>query len=240
MTSTSIVWQVRQAAPGGTAWTTLDSSSYEPWRDGMPLPGGYYPYATSIAVDAAGNLCVSGELVENVITPTIYSVNQTWFTRQYQAATGQWSTTDLFSYSTNMFSIALGATFAPGGSVFTVGTGTGDSGQRRWVVRKRGAPSPVALASALETEVNAMMARSALGRDPATVLLAIVGGIEADLEQGQSPSVCNRLRAFDNKVQQFVKQGILALSSGQLLTNWTDYLSLILGCPGRQAAKGRP
>ena len=162
VTSTSIVWLVRQAAPGGTNWSTVDRSSYEPWLNGTPRPDGHYAYATSIAVDAAGNVCVTGKFIENSVTysqnGTTYSANESWFTRQYLAAAGQWSTTDVFSYSTNKHGIALGAAIAPSGSVFTVGYGTSDSGQRRWVVRKRAdrrpTPPPTANFTADPTSGN--------------------------------------------------------------------------------------
>jgi len=55
---------------------------------------------------------------------TTYGANWTWFTRQYSAATGEWSTTDLFSYSTNMQGVAMGTTIAGDGSTFVVGYGT--------------------------------------------------------------------------------------------------------------------
>src|SRR4029077_18219319 len=95
-TSTSIVWLVRQSAPGGTTWITLDSLSSETFPNGLS-PGGYYPSATSIAVDAAGNVCVAGQLLGSVINPITggATYSQNWFTRQYLVATGQWSTTDL-------------------------------------------------------------------------------------------------------------------------------------------------
>jgi hypothetical protein len=225
VTSTSIVWLARQSTPGGTNWITLDSSSYEPSLNGLPVPGGYYLYPTSIAVDAAGNVCVGG---------TTYNSKQNWFTRQYSVATGQWSTTDLFSYSTNKPAIALGTTFAPSGSVFVVGYGTSDTGQQHWIVRKRAAPSPAALARALQTNVTDLVARSAIARDRARVLLSILDRIVAALEQGQSGFACNSLSTFSKKVQQFVDQRTLAQSDAELLINGTANLSLTLGCQEKQ------
>src|SRR5262249_34365710 len=159
-----------------------------------------------------------------------YSVNQSWFTRQYSAATGQWSTTDLFSYSTNRHAIALGTTFAPSGSVFAVGYGTSDTGQQHWVVRKRAAPTPAALARALQQEVNDLIGRSAIPRERARVLLSTLDRMVAEMERGQSAVVCNRLRTFSKKVQLFVDQGILPQSDAQLLISGTVNLSQILGC----------
>jgi hypothetical protein len=234
-TSTSIVWQVRRAAPGGTSWTTLDLSVYVPWGEyGLPLPDGYYAYPSAIAVDAAGDVCVTGEFIQNWVisspTSTTYGANQTWFTRQYLSATGQWSTTDLFSYSTNQTGMASGAAIAPSGSVFTVGFGTSDSGQRRWVVRKRASSSPIALLGALEKEVNDLVAQSAIARQPGSVLLGILDSIDAKLARGKAAPVCGQLGAFSNKVQAYLKQGALRPSDGQVLLNGADNLRQILGC----------
>jgi hypothetical protein len=240
-TSTSIVWLVRQSVPGGTNWITLDSSSYEPFFNGLPVPGGYYPYATSIAVDAAGNVCVTGEVIQNVATTNsggvTYGSTQSWFTRQYSAATGQWSTTDLFSYSTNKYAIALGTTFAPSGGAFAVGYGTSDTGQQHWVVRKRAAASAAALARALQKEVTDLIGRSAIASARARVLLSTLDRIVAGMERGQSAAVCNSLRTFSQKVQQFVDQGVLAQSDAEFLISGTASLSLLLGCPEKQKVK---
>lgn len=141
-------WLVRKAPPGGTNWTTLDAASYDNSSE-----SGKAPSPSCIAVDAAGNICVAGRLQNRwVIQETngyTYAGNQTWFTRQFSAASGQWSTTDFFSYYptnsanwTNMHSVALGAAIAPDGSTFVVGYGTAETGQRHWVVRKRDAARP--------------------------------------------------------------------------------------------------
>jgi hypothetical protein len=234
-TSTSIVWLARQSAPGGTNWITLDSSSYEPSLNGLPVPGAYYPYPTSIAVDTAGNVCVTGELIENVVITdsggTTYNSKQNWFTRQYAVATGRWSTTDFFSYSTNA-AIAQGTSFAPSG-VFTVGYATSDTGQQHWVVRKRATPTAVALAQALEKDVADLIGRSAIPRERARVLVSTLDKMVAEMDKGQSAVVCNTLGTFSKKVQQFVDQGILAQSDAESLINGTANLSLILGCPER-------
>ena len=41
-----------------------------------------------------------------------------------------------------MHSVSLGTAIAPDGSTFVVGYGTSESGQRRWVVRKRAIDAP--------------------------------------------------------------------------------------------------
>jgi len=196
------------------------------------------------AVDAVGNVCVAGELINYVVTYgsnwTTFSATGTWFTRQYLAATGQWSTTDLFSYSTNMHGAALGAAIAPSGSAFVVGFGTADSGQQRWVVRRRAAPPPISLAAALEKEVNDLIARAAIARESARMLLATFNQIEAKMEQGESASACNGLLTFIKKVQELVKQGILSQSDGQPLLNVTDNLRRILRCPDRKGSASVP
>jgi hypothetical protein len=232
MTSTSTVWLVRLAAPGGTNWTTLDRSVEPLGAYNSALPDGHYPTARAIAVDAAGNVCVTGDQVTYIPQGSIYIAVGSWFTRQYLAATGQWSTTDLFSYSTNKFEMARGAAIAPSGSVFTVGYGTSDSGQRRWIVRKRAPLSPpIAQLGALQMEVNDLVARSAIAGKPAGVLLGFLDGIEAKLARGKSPPVCGQLGAFSNKVQEYMKHGTLSPSDGQALLNGANNLRLLIGCP---------
>jgi hypothetical protein len=237
MTSNSIIWLVRELAPGGTSWTTLDRSETVLWAaDGSPLPGDhFYPSARSIAVDAAGDVLVTGVNFEYLVTyfPNGYSVSggSTWFTRQYQAATGQWSTTDLFSYSTNKSGAALGAAIAPSGSMFTVGIGTSDSGQQHWIVRKQAPVSPpTALLAALKKDVNDLIAQSAIARQPGSVLLGFLDGIDAKLARGNAAPVCGQLGAFINKVQAYMKQGALSPSNGQMLLNGADNLRQALGC----------
>jgi hypothetical protein len=138
-TSTTSDWLVRKATNGGTNWTTLDMLSYQ----GSAEVGVDQSNPNSIAIDAAGNICVAGGFVDRWViygtNSATYGANQTWFTRQYSAATGQWNTTDLFSYSTNMHGVAKGTAISPDGSTFVVGYGTSVSGQHRWVVRKRAA-----------------------------------------------------------------------------------------------------
>jgi hypothetical protein len=106
-------------------------------------------------------------------------------------------------------------------------------------VRKRAAPTPATLARALETDVKELMVRSEIGRDPARVLLAILGRIDADMERGESAPVCNGLRNFAKMVQQFMNQGALAQSDGQSLMNGSDNLRLMLGCPDREKVLGQ-
>jgi hypothetical protein len=142
--SNSYDWLVRKAEPGGTNWTILDRISYG--------NGGDHAYPNSIAIDAAGDISVAGQLnvpwVISGTNGTTYGGNQFWFSRQYSAAADQWNTTDVFSYSTNSTSstnthaAALGTAIAPGGSTFVVGYGAIESGQHRWVVRKQSPITP--------------------------------------------------------------------------------------------------
>jgi hypothetical protein len=141
-TTNSAELLVRELTPGGTNWTILDSSTYTaPTEAELDQP---YPH--SIAIDAVGNICVAGQWVDRWViygtNGTSYEGDDTWFTRQYSAANGEWSTTDLFSYSTNKHGAALGTAIAPDGSTFVVGYGATESGQHRWVVRKQSVFTP--------------------------------------------------------------------------------------------------
>ncbi len=133
--SGSTNWLVRKAAPGGTNWTIIDQFS----SAGGP---------SSIAVDAARSICVAGSSqFYNIYTDaagTHYDANWKWVTRQYSAASGQWNTTDVFSYSsnpTNMHAAATGTAIAHDGTTFVVGYGSTEAGQHHWIVRK-GAAHP--------------------------------------------------------------------------------------------------
>ena len=133
-------WLLRKGIPGSNNWTTVDQFSYS----GSPQ---------SVAVDAAGNICVAGHSSTNYIIGTTNGYSSypiwNWVARQYSVANGQWSTSDFFSYSTNvsnMLTTATGAAIAPDGSTFVVGWGTSNSGQRHWLVRKRGGPPRLQIA----------------------------------------------------------------------------------------------
>jgi hypothetical protein len=140
--SNSYDWVVRKATPGGTNWTVLDTVPY----GDLSQSGNQQANPKSIAVDAAGDVLVAGQLITRWIISatngTTYGVNQNWFTRQYSVASRQWKTTDVFGYSTNATSstnthaIAMATAIALDRSAFVVGYGTTESGQRRWVVRK--------------------------------------------------------------------------------------------------------
>ena len=144
--SSSVDWVVRKAAPGGTNWTILDSSTYQDTSGSGVVS---YPQPRSMAIDTAGNISVAGQFLYRGVTyltnGAAYWGYQTWFTRQYSVPSGRWRTTDLFSYSTNPTNSqdsALGTAMAPDGNTFVVGYGTSDSGQRHWIVRKRATPGP--------------------------------------------------------------------------------------------------
>jgi hypothetical protein len=141
-TSTSTNWLVRKAAPGGTNWTLLDQFS----SAGSP---------NSIAVDAARSISVAGRSVfYNIYTDaggTHYDSNWKWVTRQYSVGSGQWKTTDVFSYSsnpTNMHAAAMATAIAHDGTTFVVGYGSTESGQHHWIVRKSAAQPRLQIATA--------------------------------------------------------------------------------------------
>ncbi len=120
----SAQWVVRRWT---TNWTILDSGGNAPL---LLTP-------EALAVDAAGNALVVG------------SAGLNWFTRQYSTAAGEWSTTDLFAYSTNGWSESRGAVTTLSGDVYVAGSGTADSGCRRWLVRKKAAPPRLRIAVAV-------------------------------------------------------------------------------------------
>ena len=137
--SNSVDWLVRKAPSGGTNWTILDRLTYEGDSSGSGID---QANPRSIAIDPAGNICVAGQFLDYYFTNGSGGATWTWFIRQFSVATRQWSTTDLFSYSTNRQGVANGTAIAPDGSAFVVGYGTTESGQRRWVVRKGSAVRP--------------------------------------------------------------------------------------------------
>jgi hypothetical protein len=137
--SNSVDWLVRKAPPGGTNWTILDRLTYEGDSSGSGID---QANPRSIAIDPAGNMCVAGQFLDYYLTNGHGGATWTWFTRQFSVATRQWSTTDLFSYSTNGQGVANGTAIAANGTTFVVGYGTTESGQHRWVVRKRAAARP--------------------------------------------------------------------------------------------------
>jgi len=100
-------------------------------------------------------------------------------------------------------------------------------------VRKRAASSPAELARALQQEVTDLIVRSAIARQRAKVLFSILDKMVAEMKRGHTGVVCNSLRTFSKKVQQFVDQGSLAQSDAESLINGSANLSLLLGCPER-------
>jgi hypothetical protein len=64
-----------------------------------------------------------------------------WVTRQRSAATGAWSTTDVFSLAANNNTQGKSITADPVGNLFAAGYGSDSAGVLHgWLVRKRPAP----------------------------------------------------------------------------------------------------
>jgi hypothetical protein len=216
-------WLVRKGVPGSSNWTILDQFS----DSGGPQ---------SITADAAGNICVAGNSADpQADTNGFHYTIFTWLTRQYSVTTGQWTTTDLFSYSTiptNMVTAAMGTAIAPDGSAFVVGFGTSDSGQRHWIVRKRGAATatPQDQAQALIGEVNSLMAAKTLPHGSGNALLASLRTALSSLNRGNANAACGQLAAFVGKVQSLTQQRQLSQANGQALVSAANDLRATLGC----------
>jgi hypothetical protein len=222
-TSNGYDWLVRKGIPGSAHWTILDQFS----NSGGPR---------SITADAAGNICLVGYSADpHADTNGFHYTTFTWLTRQYSIATGQWTTTDVFSYSTiptNMLTAAMGTAIAPDGSTFVVGYGTSDSGQRHWIVRKRAATaaSPEEPAEALIAEVNSLMAGRTLPHGPGNALLASLRAALNSINRGNANAACGQLAAFVSKVQSIMRQGQLNQANGQALISDANDLRAALGC----------
>jgi hypothetical protein len=222
-TSNGYDWLVRKGIPGSARWTILDQFS----NSGGPQ---------SITVDAAGNICLAGYSADpHADTNGFHYTTFTWLTRQYSIATGQWSTTDVFSYSTNptnMLTAAMGTAIAPDGSTFVVGWGTSDSGQRHWIVRKRGAaaPSPRDQAEALIAEVNSLMAGRTLPHGPGNALLASLRAGLNSINRGNAQAACGQVGAFVAKVHALTSQRQLNQANGHALISAANDLRAALGC----------
>jgi hypothetical protein len=226
-TSNSQDWLVRKGVPGSINWTILDQFS----TSGSPH---------SITVDAPGNICVGGNSANSFIITQTNGFTSfpvlTWLTRQYSVATGQWRTTDLFSYSTNptnMLTVAMGTAIASDGGTFVVGWGTSDSGQRHWLVRKRAATAvatPQDQAQALIAEVNSLMTGRTLPHGSGNALLASLRAALNSINRGNAQAACGQLGAFVGKVQAFTGQGQLNQGNGQALITSANDLRAAMGC----------
>jgi hypothetical protein len=114
---------VRRSTNAGTTWTTVDQFN---------LPSGTYAEGRSIAIDRNNNVHVTGMASSSQLN---------WITRQRSAATGAWSTTDLFSLAPNQRSFGKTITADPLGDLFAAGYGYDAAGvYHGWIVRRKLAP----------------------------------------------------------------------------------------------------
>jgi hypothetical protein len=114
---------VRRSTNGGTKWSTVDQ---------FKLPGGSYAEGSGITVDANDNVHVIGMASTTQIN---------WVARQRSAATGTWSTTDLFSLADGHTTWGTSITADPAGNLFGAGYGYDLDGVRHgWLVRRKLAP----------------------------------------------------------------------------------------------------
>ncbi len=120
-------WFVRRGTNGGTnggtKWSTVDQ---------FTMTSGTSAEARGIAVDANNNVHVTGLAT---------STQKNWVTRQRSAATGAWSTSDLFSMSANRTTEGKSITADPAGNLFAAGFGADSAGALHgWLVRRKPAP----------------------------------------------------------------------------------------------------
>ncbi|MFN0129213.1 MAG: hypothetical protein ACKV19_21295 [Verrucomicrobiales bacterium] len=116
-------WFVRRGTNGGTKWSTADQFS---------LASGAAAEARGITVDASNTVHVTGKAS---------STQTNWVTRQRAAATGTWSTTDLFSLAPNGTTAGNSITADPSGNLFAAGYGADSAGALHgWIVRRKPAP----------------------------------------------------------------------------------------------------
>ncbi len=114
---------VRKGITGGTKWSTVDQFN---------LPSGTYAEGRGITIDSNDNIHVTG---------MASSTQLNWVTRQRSAATGTWSTTDLFSLAANKTTFGKSMTADPAGNLFAAGYGYDAAGAHHgWIVRRKLAP----------------------------------------------------------------------------------------------------
>ena len=114
---------VRKGTSGGTRWSTVDQFN---------LPGGTYAEGRGITIDSNDNVHVTG---------MASSTQLNWVTRQRSAATGTWSTTDLFSLAPNQTTFGKSIAADPAGNLFAAGYGYDSaSAYHGWIVRRKLAP----------------------------------------------------------------------------------------------------
>lgn len=118
-------WVVRRLANGGTKWSTVDD---------FRLSGGSYAEGKSLAVDANNNVHVTGMAATS-------QGKWNWVTRQRSAATGAWSTTDLYSLAASQDTEGRAITAGSSGTLFAAGSGYDAAGVLHgWLVRRRLTP----------------------------------------------------------------------------------------------------
>ena len=116
-------WIVRTSTNGGSTWSTVDE---------FRLPSGSYGEANAIAIDTNNNVHVTG-------MASTTQVN--WVTRQRSAATGTWTTSEVFSLAPNQTSWGKSITADPSGNLFAAGYGYDAGGVNHgWFVRRKQAP----------------------------------------------------------------------------------------------------
>lgn len=118
-------WIVRKGTIGGTKWSVVDD---------FRLSGGSYAEGRGIAVDPNNNIHITG-------MATSSQSNWNWVIRQLSAATGTWSTTDVFSLAPGQNSYGQAIATDPLGNLFAAGRAYDSAGfYHGWLVRRKLVP----------------------------------------------------------------------------------------------------
>jgi hypothetical protein len=108
-------WLVRRAEPGGINWVTSDI-----------FEAGNASVGRAVDIDKEGNGYVTGQVGTGATGHMV--------TRQYSATTGQWTTSDDFSFASNGPALGCAVVIGSGSNVFVAGIAV--TTNTHWIVRQ--------------------------------------------------------------------------------------------------------
>lgn len=114
-------WMVRKSTDNGETWTTVEERSN-------------FRYPTSVAIDAAGAVYVSGSTQPGLS-------NNAWMTERSLDAGTTWTIVDTFTNNGNIAE-AHSVVTTPSGSVFVGGSSFDSTSRLRWIVRQSNDGTP--------------------------------------------------------------------------------------------------